>query len=123
MTASAAMTGGEQPAKVAPLPLALRIGWGAALLIAPGTVLRLFGGADEGVAPRRIMRVLGARHVVQAAAERAGGRQAREIGTLVDLLHAGTSVGFGLANRRWRRAAWSDAAVTLVFVVLGATNP
>jgi hypothetical protein len=112
------MTTGDPRAKVAPLPLALRVAWGTALLIA----LRLFGGADEGVAPRRIMRVLGARHLVQAAAEQAGGGQVREIGTLVDLLHAGTSVGFGLADRRWRHAAWTDAAITLGFVVLGATN-
>ena len=67
-------------------------GGASRLLIAPGAVLRLFGGADEGRAPRRVMRVLGARHLVQAGAEYRLGGRAREIGTGVDLLHGATSV-------------------------------
>ncbi len=78
--------------RAAPVPLAIRAGWGMTLLIAPGPVLRLFGGADEGRAPRRVMRVLGARHIVQAGAEYRFGGRAREIGIGVDLLHGTTSV-------------------------------
>ena len=43
--------------------------WGTTLLIAPGGVLRVLGGADEARTPKRIMRVLGARHLLQATAE------------------------------------------------------
>ena len=92
------------------------------LLIAPGPVLRLFGGADEGRAPRRVMRVLGARHLVQAGAEYRLGGRAREIGIGVDLLHGATSVVFGVVSPPWRRAALIDAGVATGFAVLGATN-
>jgi hypothetical protein len=108
--------------RAAPVPLALRIAWGTALLISPGTVLRLFGGVDAGTTPRRIMRVLGARHIAQAGAEWAFGGRAREIGIVVDALHAATDVGFSVVNPRWRRAALSDTAVTTGFVILGLTN-
>jgi hypothetical protein len=108
--------------RAAPLPLALRAAWGAALLVSPGAVLRSFGGTDEGTTPRRVMRVLGARHLAQTGAEWAWGGRAREIGTVVDLLHAATSVGFSIVSPRWRRAALTDTAVTSGFVVLGLTN-
>ena len=111
-----------QGQRAAPVPLILRICWGMLLLISPGTVLRLFGGADQGVTPRRVMRVLGARHVAQAGTEWAFGGRARQIGTVVDLLHAATSAGLALIDPRWRRAALSDTAVTAGFVVLGVTN-
>jgi hypothetical protein len=96
--------------------------WGAALLVSPGTVLRLFGGVDAGTAPRRVMRVLGARHMAQAGAEWAFGGRAREIGIAVDIVHAATDVGFSIVNPRWRRAALSDTAVTAGFVFLGLAN-
>jgi hypothetical protein len=108
--------------RAAPLPLAIRAGWGTALLLSPGTVLRLFAGVDAGTTPRRVLRVLGARHVAQAGAEWLGGSRARQIGIVVDLLHAATSVGFSVVNPRWRRAALTDTAVTSGFVVLGVTN-
>jgi hypothetical protein len=91
-------------------------------LISPGTVLRLFGGLDAGTTPRRVMRVLGARHIAQAGAEWAFGGPARQIGIVVDALHAATDVGFSVVNPRWRRAALSDTAVTTGFVFLGITN-
>ena len=108
--------------RAAPLPLALRAAWGTALLASPGTVLRLFGGADSGTTPRRVMRVLGVRHIAQAAGEWAGGGRARQIGMVVDLLHASTSIGFAFLDPRWRRAALCDTAVTASFMALGATN-
>jgi hypothetical protein len=92
------------------------------LLTAPGTVLRLLGGADEDRAPRRLMRVLGARHLVQAGAEYRFGGRARKIGIGVDLLHGATSVVFGVVSPPWRRAAHIDAGVAAGFAVLGATN-
>jgi hypothetical protein len=112
----------DQWQRAAPVPLALRIAWGTALMISPGTVLRLFGGTDVGTTPRRVMRVLGARHIAQAGAEWAFGGRAREIGIVVDVLHAATDIGFSIVNPRWRRAALSDTAIATGFVVLGLTN-
>jgi hypothetical protein len=108
--------------RAAPVPLIIRVGWGVTLLIAPGTVLRLFGGADEDRAPRRVMRVLGARHMVQAGAEYRLGGRARKIGIGVDLLHGATSVVYAIVNPSWRRAALTDAGVATGFAVLGVTN-
>jgi hypothetical protein len=92
------------------------------LLIAPGSVLRLFGGADEDRTPRRVMRVLGARHIVQAGAEYRFGGGARKIGIGVDLLHGATSVVCSIVSPPWRRAALIDAGVATGFAILGATN-
>jgi hypothetical protein len=100
----------------------IRIGWGLMLLLAPGPVLRLFGGADDDRIPRRVMRVLGARHLVQAGAEYRYGGRARKIGIEVDLLHGATSVVLGVVSPPWRRAAFIDAGVAVGFAVLGATN-
>ena len=108
--------------RAASVPLSIRVGWGLTLLIAPGPVLRLFGGADEGRVPCRIMRLLGARHIVQAAVEYRLGGRSRQIGIGVDLLHGTTSVAFGVLSPPWRRAALVDAGVATGFAVLGATN-
>jgi hypothetical protein len=108
--------------RAAPVPLVIRAGWGLTLLLAPGALLRLFGDADEGRVPRRIMRVLGFRQLVQAGFEYRLGGNARKIGTGVDLLHGATSVIFSVMSPPWRRAALADAAVAAGFAVLGATN-
>lgn len=108
--------------RAAPVPLIIRVGWGMTLLLAPGTVLRLFGGADEDRTAKRVMRVLGIRHLVQAGAESRLGGRARTIGTGVDLLHGVTSVIFSIVSRPWRRAALIDAGVATGFAILGATN-
>ena len=108
--------------RAAPAPLAIRTVWGITLLTVPGPVLRLFGGADEDRAPRRVIRVLGARHIVQAGAEYHFGGRAREIGTGVDLLHGTTSVLFGVGSPPWRRTALIDASVAIGFALLGITN-
>jgi hypothetical protein len=108
--------------RAAPIPLAIRVGWGLTLIFMPGAVLRLFGGADEGRGPRRVMRILGFRHLFQAGLEYRLGGDTREIGIGVDLLHGATSVVFGVMTPRWRRAALSDAVVATGFALLGATN-
>ena len=108
--------------RAAPIPLIIRVGWGMTLLIAPASVLRLFGGADEDRTAQRVMRALGARHLVQAGAEYRLGGRARKIGTEVDLLHGITSIIFSIVSRPWRRAALIDAGVATGFAILGATN-
>lgn len=108
--------------RAAPVPLALRAGWGALLVATPGPILRLMGGTDQGRTPRRLVRLLGARHMLQAAAEQRFGGTARQIGVGVDLIHAATDVAFGYVDPRWRRAVLTDAAIAAGFAVIGVTN-
>jgi hypothetical protein len=99
--------------------VAVRTAWGALLCAMPGRILKLMGGADEGVAPRRVLRLLGARHVLQALAEHRFGGEARRLGVGADLLHAATDVGFGVVDSRWRRAAFTDAVIATAFAAEG----
>jgi len=116
------MTEAAQLPRAALLPLAVRVLWGGTLLVDPGTVLRLFRGVDEGKEPRLVMRILGGRHLIQAGVEYHDGGGARQIGVVVDLLHATTSIVFGIVRPTWRRAALTDAGVAVGFAMLGLTN-
>ncbi len=102
-------------------PLALRACWGVLLLAAPGPMLRALGGSDVGVGPRRVMRVLGARHLVQAAFD-VNHPGARRWGAVVDLLHSATAAGFAALSLRWRRAAGADAVVAAGFAAMGLVS-
>lgn len=117
------MNSPDRPGRTAPLSLAVRIAWGTALIVAPGPVLRLMGGIDEGRVPRRLIRALGARHLLQAAVERKSGHRVRQIGVGVDLAHATTDVLFACIDRRWTRPALTDAAITTGFAASGIRNP
>lgn len=96
--------------------------WGVTLLIAPGAVLRVIGGADEDRIPKRIMRILGARHVLQSAGEFVFGDRALRLGVWVDGLHALTGYGFACVDARWRRAALADAVITTGFAAVGLSE-
>lgn len=87
----------------------VRLGWGLVLLTAPDRVGRALG-APPGPATRRLARVLGARHVVQAAVELATWPRWSVAGAAVDGAHAATGLVAG-ADPRWRRPALLDAAV------------
>ncbi len=88
--------------------------WATILLAVPGRVLRVAGGVD-GTGPRRVVRVLGTRHLLEAFLEARGGVAARRLGGAADLLHALSAVGFAVWDGRWRRPASIDAAVELGF--------
>jgi hypothetical protein len=77
------------------------------------------GGTDEDRGPRRVMRGLGVRHLLQAVAESRFDGTGRKIGIGVDAIHAATDIGFARFDQRWRRPAASDAAITTGFVLLG----
>ncbi len=106
---------GRRAAASRVLPV-VRLGWGTFLGVAPARALRLLGGEDTPPA-RLILRVLGARHVAEAALETI--RPGRYLGALAagDGLHALTAVGLAVSDRRWRRPALTDAVIATGFAV------
>jgi hypothetical protein len=84
---------------------ALHAAWGAVLVCIPARLLELTGGVPSPTASR-VLRVLGARHLSQAAITAARpGPAALRMGSAVDMLHAASCAGLALADARWRRAA------------------
>jgi hypothetical protein len=95
--------------------------WGSALVVAPGVMLAVLGGAGDSASARRVLRVLGARHMLQALAEQRYGTGAVRLGSYVEALHALSCIGFGCVDRRWRRAAFTDAAISTGFALVGCS--
>ncbi|KAB1916259.1 hypothetical protein [Micromonospora sp. AMSO31t] len=101
------------------VPVAARLTWGAVLLLAPGRMLRPVGPTTTGAVVT--LRVLGARHVVQAVMTvRRPTPGVFAVGTVADGLHSITAVALAAADRRQRHAAMTDAAVAAAWAVLGA---
>ncbi|NJC72294.1 hypothetical protein HC031_21615 [Planosporangium thailandense] len=98
---------------------AARAAWGAALATAPAPVLRALGDRPDATA-RRITRLLGARHLAQAALTwlRPTDRMLA-LGAAVDAVHAATALALAAADGRWRRAARTDATAATTWAVLG----
>lgn len=100
-------------------PAAARLAWGITLLSAPGAVLRRAGGAQvDTPAAKRVARVLGGRHVLQAATELAIGRTSW-LGVAVDASHALSMLALAAASPRWRRPALVSATAAGSFAVTG----
>ncbi len=97
-----------------------RAAWGAALLIGPGFVLEHVHGVRADSRSIAVARVLGARHVAQAALS--GIRPtpaALALGVWADAAHAGTGLIFAAADRARARAALIDAAVAAGWAAAG----
>jgi hypothetical protein len=108
--------------------------YGLALLAVPGPMLALCGTASSR-RDRAVARVLGARHITQAAlsaaavtapaVSAAGSRSALAAGAVVDSLHAASMVGLAArpstrnGSPIWR-AELADAVVAGLLAVLGA---
>ena len=90
---------------------AVRVGYGMVLVLTPGPVLRLVTGRIPSPRACRVARVLGARHLIQAAVTAAAPRpEVFAIGGEVDTVHAASM----LLASIWpgaRRAALADALV------------
>ncbi|MFI7070748.1 hypothetical protein COO58_13730 [Micromonospora sp. WMMA1996] len=98
-----------------------RVAWGALLLVAPGALLRPVGPATP--AALATLRVLGARHLVQAAVTvRRPAPGTFLAGAAVDAVHALSTLALAAVDRRQRHAALADTAVAAVWAVLGATT-
>lgn len=96
-----------------------RAAWGATLLARPTLVLPLFGEPAEAGVGADVLRVLGVRHVAQAALTAAAPTTTViTLGAVADLLHAASAVGFARLDRRHRRAGLRDAALAATFAGL-----
>jgi hypothetical protein len=97
-----------------------RLAWGALLVAAPARLLRIVERAAPGPRQRLVVRILGARHLVQTAVVRASGtREAVLAGAAVDALHATSALLLAVADRRRRRVGLADAVVASAFAVAG----
>jgi hypothetical protein len=112
----------------APVPSAgllqvVRAGYGGALLTVPGPVIRLVTGRPPGSRARAVARVLGARHLLQAAltTAAASSRPSLGIGAVVDLAHAASMAAVALADRQVRRLTLSDALIESTFAAAGVS--
>jgi hypothetical protein len=93
----------------------VRAAYGAAELLAPGAVEGLLLGRRPDERARRVIRLLGARHLVQAIATARGGPALHRLGGGVDAIHAATMAVLAAADRRRRHPAALNAAIALVF--------
>lgn len=87
--------------------------WAGALLVAPERILIAAAGRvpvpAEAVA---VARVLGVRHLLQAAAGAlAGTSSVAGLGAAVDTVHTASCAGLAAVSPRWRRVALADAVV------------
>ena len=111
----AGQSAGPLPRLVIPLA---RAGYGTALLCAPGPLIRLCTGRSPSLRARRVARVLGVRHLAQAAiTARALGPEMITVGSVIDLCHAASMLGFAAVNQSLRRAELTDALVAAALAV------
>ena len=102
-----------------------RVGYGVGLIGAPGLLIGLCG-QRPGRWDCTVARVLGVRHLAQAAITVAAQRSDADRllvlsgGAAVDLLHAGSMVALGTVDERVRRSTLTDAAVETALATAGA---
>jgi hypothetical protein len=102
------------------VPLA-RAGYGAALLCAPGPMIGAVTGRPPSRHARRVARVLGVRHLAQAAITAVNpGPEVVALGVVVDLLHAASMFAFAAVAPDLRDAELADA---LAATALAAAEP
>jgi hypothetical protein len=98
-----------------------RAGYGAFLLCAPDVAIGLCTARQPSSRARAVARLLGARHLVQAAVTaRTPTPAVLAVGAQVDLVHAASMLALGAANRSLRSAPLSDALAAVIFAALGA---
>jgi hypothetical protein len=112
-----------QAARARVLIPAIRAAYGAVLLCAPGAVLRLCTGQPASRRALAVTRVLGARHLAQAAVSAWAPRPAvLAAGVDVDLCHAASMLALAAADRAVWRAGLADAAAAAALAVAGSAQ-
>lgn len=93
-----------------------RAGYGTALIVAPGPVICLATGRSASRGECRVARLLGARHLVQAAVTALAPLPGVfATGAAVDAVHAASMLLFATASRASRRACLTDALAEGLF--------
>ena len=104
------MSSATLPKRLSPL-VALRVLWGTVLLVAPGVVLGDLPHQRIDHASRVFTRVLGARHLIQAAITSREGPSGWVLGgAAVDATHAATMAAVALLRPDRRKLALTNAA-------------
>lgn len=93
---------------------AIRALWGTALLVVPAHLLRATGSTPTRTAVG-VARVLGGRHLLQAAATTIRPTSLVRWGAAADAAHAATGLALAAASCRWRRTALIDSVVAAGF--------
>ena len=115
MTRSAASTAVGRLRLLVPLA---RAGYGAALLCAPGPMIGVVTGKPPSRRARRVARVLGVRHLIQAAVTTFNpGPEVVALGVVVDLLHAASMFAFAAVVPDLRDAELADALAATALAV------
>ena len=112
------------PARRRPAPghtlQVIRAGYGLALVLAPGPVIRLATGRPPGRRTCWAARLLGTRHLVQTALTAAAPEPAVfAVGGQVDTLHATSMLLLAAVSQGGRRAALADALTEAAFAAAG----
>lgn len=94
---------------------AVRLGLGAALVLAPDRVLHVVGAQDaDETAVHGVARVLGGRYVLQGVVGHPRGR----VGAAVEVSHAASMVPFALRSPHHRRSALVSAGAAVAVALL-----
>lgn len=86
---------------------------GRFMLHRPERLLSLLGYPQPTAGPRAVMRLLGARHLVQGAAELSGRRSFLLAGAAVDVVHAGTALLYARHSTIGKDAGHRNASLAL----------
>ena len=115
MTRSAAPTAVGRLRLLVPLA---RAGYGAALLCVPGPMIGVVTGKPPSRRARQVARVLGVRHLAQAAVTALNpGPEVVAVGVVVDLLHAASMFAFAAVVPDLRDAELADALAATALAV------
>ena len=115
MTRSAAATAASRLRLLIPLA---RAGYGTALLCAPGPMIGVVTGQPPSRRARQVARILGVRHLAQAAITAFNpGPEVVALGVVVDLLHAASMFAFAAVVPDLRDAELADALAATALAV------
>ncbi|MEU3254862.1 hypothetical protein [Streptomyces sp. NPDC006997] len=97
-----------------PFVQAARVGWGTALVLFPRALLRRCPATPKDGTGAAVARVLGVRHLLQAAVT-ARGTLPPAWAAVPDAVHAASMAALALRGDRWRAAALTDLCVASAF--------
>ncbi|MBP0456847.1 hypothetical protein [Streptomyces montanisoli] len=101
--------------------IAVRAAYGGVAVLAPRVLLRLYGGDESSQAERAVLRVLGGRHLLQAAVTLLSPRPAVwDCGAAVDAAHSASMLALARIRPELRATAGRDAVAAGLFAASSA---